>query len=412
MSPTPFVGFILAGGAALAFWSPLAGGALSLLTFGLFLLDGYLIRRPPEVAYEPPSILNRAIGAPLALCGVTTARWWARQPGTPDLAIDPESAMGGLEATIVAARRGRHRLPPPAIKVEGPMRLARRVFDHGDGHEVLVYPDLPRARNLASAVRVGAFRTEGKRSRGAIGLGTEFESIREYTPDHDIRQVNWLATARVGEPMVNQWRVEQDRDVVCVIDCGRLMASPLGQATRLDLALDVVAAVAAVTDVMGDRCGMLAFDREILRDVIPSRRGSDSVVRASFDLEPSGAQSDYRKAFQIVAGWKRAFVVVLTDVVEEAAAQPLLDALGVLTRRHQVVVASVADTDLEAALAVVPQSTTDVARGIVAYDLLRAKRSVGAEVARRGAQFVEARPEIFPDAVVSAYLGAKSAARF
>ena len=63
-------------------------------------------------------------------------------------------------------------------------------------------------------------------ARGPLGLGTDFESVRDYTPDDDIRQLNWRATARVGRPMSNQYRLERDRDVVCLVDCGRLMAAP------------------------------------------------------------------------------------------------------------------------------------------------------------------------------------------
>ena len=51
------------------------------------------------------------------------------------------------------------------------------------------------------AVRTGRFRHEGRRSRGPLGLGTEFESVRDYLPDDDIRQVNWRATERLGRPM-------------------------------------------------------------------------------------------------------------------------------------------------------------------------------------------------------------------
>ena len=54
-----------------------------------------------------------------------------------------------------------------------------------------------------------------------VGLGTEFETVRDDQADDDVRQVNWAATARTGRPMSNQYRVEQDRYVVCVLDCGR-----------------------------------------------------------------------------------------------------------------------------------------------------------------------------------------------
>ena len=191
-------------------------------------------------------------------------------------------------------------------------------------------------------MRQGRLQGEGRR-RGPLGLGTEFESVRDYLPDDDIRHVNWRASARLGKPMSNQFRVERDRDVVCVVDCGRLMAAPAGSGTRLDAAVDAAVAVAAVAEELGDRCGTLAFAGELLRALSPRRRGTDAIVRALFDLEPSAIDSDYERAFRWVEGSKRAFVLVLTDVLDEAAAQPLLDALPVLAQRHAVAVATVAD---------------------------------------------------------------------
>ena len=71
------------------------------------------------------------------------------------------------------------------------------------------------------------------------------------------------------------------------------------------------------------------------------------MARALFDLEPVDADSDYELAFRSVAGGKRAFVLVLTDLVDEAAARSLLDAMPVLARRHAVCVASVRDDALD-----------------------------------------------------------------
>ena len=247
---------------------------------------------------------------------------------------------------LVAHRRGRHKLPALATRSIGPLRLGSWYHRTGDVAEVIVYPDLPAARRLAIAVRQGRFQEEGRRSRGPLGLGTDLERIREYQPDDDIRQVNWRATARREIPMSNQWRVEQDREVICLIDSGRLMAAPVGDRTRLDAAIDAVAALAAVADEVGDRVGVVAFAGTILRRLSPRRSGGEAVVGAVFDLEPTNQESDYALAFQVVASAKRSLVFIFTDIVEEAAARPLTEAMSVLGRHHAVVVASVIDDDL------------------------------------------------------------------
>jgi uncharacterized protein (DUF58 family) len=114
-------------------------------------------------------------------------------------------------------------------------------------------------------VRQGRFREPGPADARAARLGTDFESIRDYSPDDDVRQINWRATDRLGRPMSNQFRVEQDREVMLLIDAGRLMSAPLEDRTRLDAAVDAAVTVALVADVVGDRCGVVAFDDGIRR---------------------------------------------------------------------------------------------------------------------------------------------------
>ncbi len=148
--------------------------------------------------------------------------------------------------------------------------------------------------------------------------------------------------------MSNQYRLEQDRDLILLIDAGRLSRAPLQNATILDAELDAASALAFVADELGDRTGAVAFDDDVRVALTPQRRGGQTVVRALYDLEASTADSDFELAFRRAEGSKRALVVVLCDLLEEAAARPLVRAVPVLTRRHAVVVASPSDPVLEA----------------------------------------------------------------
>jgi uncharacterized protein (DUF58 family) len=412
MSPRPRAALALAAVAAsvLVLPAPIVLTA-ALAVVAVTAVDALAARRPPRIDRRAPRILARGVPVPLALAaeGGRTVR--VRQPLPPDLELDRQEADGSLEATLVGRRRGRHPLPAPAARVDGPLGLGCWYHRPGEDGEVLVYPDLPGARRLASAVRQGHFRQEG-RTRGPLGLGTEFESIRSYEPDDDVRQINWRATQRLGRPMSNQYRVERDRDVICVVDCGRLMAAPLVDRTRLDAALDAAAAVAAVADQLGDRCGAIAFDAEVRRWLAPRRRGARALVEALFDAEPRAVDSDYERAFAVLGGAKRAFALVLTDLLDEAAARPLVEAVPVLRRRHLVAVASAADADLDGMLTRDPERPLDVYRAAVALDVVKARERAAARLRHVGAEVVEAAPAALPAACVRAYLRAKARALF
>lgn len=412
MSPTGRAALAFAAAAVVALVLPWPVAALLALgVLGATLADAAVARRPVEVIRTLPTILARGVPASLTLRSAPVAGTIRmRQAAAPDLVLGEQESGPELTTTLTARRRGRHTLPAPAARVIGPLGLAVWNRRPGADEEVLVYPDLPNAHRLATSVRRGRFRHEG-RARGPLGLGTEFESIREYEPDDDIRQVNWRTTERVGRPMSNQYRVDTDRDVICLVDCGRLMAAPVRDRTRLDAAVDAATAVSAVADVLADRCGAIAFDARVLRDVPPRRAGGRAVVQALFDVEPVALESDYLGTFAAVAERKRAWVIVFTDLLEGTAARPLLEALPILVRRHAVAVASSIDPELEDLLVASPHDRTDVYRTAVALDVGHARLRVVAELRRRGVDVIEAPPDRLASACVRAYLRAKARAR-
>ena len=371
------------------------------------------MRRAPRRAWSAtvPGVLARGVPAELAITteAAPAVRVRLRQAVPPEMRLDPAEADGSLRAQLVPRLRGRHELPAVGTRSTGPLGLAAWHHEPIGPAQVSVFPDLLAARRLALSVRQGRFRDQGISSRGPLGLGTEFELVRDYVPDDDIRQVNWRATARMGRPMSNQYRTEQDRDVIVVVDAGRLSAAPLpGRVTVLDASLDALTAVALVADEVGDRCGAVAFDDEVRVAIRPGRAQGAAVVRALFDLQPRPVDADYELAFRRVGGAKRAFVLVLCDLLEEAAARPLVEAMPVLTRRHAVVVASPADPSLEAAA---PRTEGELARAAVAAEVRAARSRAAALVRGAGAQVLEAPAAELPRACVAAYVRAKSRAR-
>ena len=414
MSPTARVAVLLAlaGLSVLVVSFPVALGLVAVVAL-VTAVDWSYARRRPLVAREAPVVAARGVATDLHVEVVVGPAVHARvrQPRPADVGIEPAEAAGGLDAELRARRRGRHVLPPVVVRATGPLRLARQDHTVGAGHEVQVYPDLPNARRLAHQVRTGRFRDPGERPRGPRGLGTEFETIRDYQPDDDVRQINWRATDRLQRPMSNQFREDTERDVVCAVDAGRLMAAPIGERTRLDIALDAVAAVAAVADVVGDRCGAVAFDAVTLVERPPARRAGREVVDALYDLEPSDLDSDYEHAFATLGRAKRALVMVFTDLLDDAAARPLLEAMPVLTRRHAVVVVSVLDDRIDTTANAAPTDVGGAYAMAAALDALAVREAAVANLTRRGATVVQGPADSLPARCVGAYLRLKSRAR-
>lgn len=413
MSPTGRSVALAFAAAASALWlGPWPAGVLLLLVAVATGIDAWTVRAAPEVVRTCPTQLVRGRPSPYSAAVQTGAgrRTSLRQPQTAEVRVDPPRAGGEIDGTILALTRGRHLLEPVVSRSVGPLGLARWVHRHGGELVIEAHVDLPGARRLAVAVQQGRFRDPGLR-RGPLGLGTEFESVRDYTPDDDVRRINWLATERVGRPMANQFREDTERDVWCFVDSGRLMASPVGDRTRLDVTLDALAAVAAVADVVGDRVGAVVFDRRVTREVPPRRAGAAALVRLLDDLEPEVVDSDYEAAFARVTSRRRSMVLVFTDLLDASAAAPLIEAVPVLVRSHAVVVAGVNDPDLVAAVTRPPERVIDLHRATVAGDILDERDEVRARLTSMGAVVLDASVEDLPSRCVGAYLRLKAAAR-
>ncbi len=414
MSPTPRAALVLAVVAAAALLLPLGLVALAALALAAATAyDAWAVRGEPWVRRSLPEVVSRGhpvrVRIEAMLPGARRLR--LRQVTPAALALRPAEGEGQLDAELVASARGRHELPPAGTRAEGPLGLGAAYHRAGGPAEVLVYPDLVGARRLALAAREGLLIDSRVRAHGALGLGTDFDSVREWAPEDDVRHVNWAATQRLARPMTNQYRLEQARELMFLLDTGRLMAAPLDGGTRLDAALDAVTAVAVTADELGDHCGAVAFDTELRVQLRPRRGGGRDLVWALFDLQPRLRESDYELAFRRVAGGRRALVLVLCDLFDEAAARALIAAVPVLARRHAVLVATVTDPELERLTHAPPEQVHDVYAAAAAVELLEGRARAAARLRRAGAGVVQSPPDSFPRACVQAYLTAKARLR-
>jgi uncharacterized protein (DUF58 family) len=391
--------------------APIAAVALGLAIAMCAVVDALAVRRA-AVRFDVEVATTLALGAsvPLTVTVDAAARVLRlRQPVPPELEVLPaEVPRRVLDGVLVGRHRGTHVLTGPVARLAGPLGLATVDRTSTATVTIRVLPDLPRARLLAVQRR-------GRGAEGAAvrrtGIGTEFESIREYDGNDDVRFVNWMATSRCARPMTNQYRVDENRDLVCLVDTGRLMCAPIGSLTRLDVALDAVCVLGVAADEAGDRVGATAFAAGVTRQVAPRRRGTAHVVEALFDLEPTEVESDFSLAFQQVAAKKRSIVVVCTDLADPAASRTIIDAVPIVVRRHEVIVATALDEDLVVAATSMPRDYHDVLRASVALELLDAHRTVVRQLTALGAQLVEAPPARLGPALVAAYVRLKSLAR-
>ncbi|MFF5189089.1 DUF58 domain-containing protein [Streptomyces sp. NPDC000345] len=310
-------------------------------------------------------------------------------------------------------RRGDRQADRVTIRSYGPLGLLSRQGTHRVPWTVRVLPPFTSRKHLpAKLARLREL--DGRTSVLTRGEGTEFDSLRAYVPGDDTRSIDWRATARHSTVAVRTWRPERDRHILLVLDTGRTSAGRVGDAPRLDAAMDAALLLAALASRAGDRVDLLAYDRRV-RALVQGRTARDvlpALVNAMATLEPELVETDARTlaATALRTAPRHCLIVLLTTLDTAPMEEGLLPVLPQLTQRHSVLVASVADPHI-AGMAI-SRGTTEAVYDAAAAAQAQAERHRTADKLRRhGVMVVDAIPDELAPALADAYLALKAAGR-
>ncbi len=325
----------------------------------------------------------------------------------------PAGERARMTTVLVPTRRGDRTADRVTVRALGPLRVAGRQRSMRVPGTVRALPPFTSRRLLPS--RLARLREiDGRSSVNVRGQGTEFDSLRDYVDGDDVRSIDWRATARRREVVVRTWRPERDRRVVIVLDTSRTAAGRVGDAPRLDAAMDAALLLTALASRAGDRVDLLAVDRRVRARVegAGQRTVLHAMVTAMAPLEAELVEADWSVAVSAVRARlsRRALVVLLTPLEAAAIEEGLLPVLGQLTRRHQVVIASVADPAV-AALATGRDGVDAVYDAAAAERTTLDRERVTRLMTSLGADVLDATPDALPGALADRYLALKAAGR-
>ena len=280
---------------------------------------------------------------------------------------------------------------------------------------VRVYPPFRSREEAELRIDRARILEVGLRSAKGRGAGTDFDQLREYGPDDDHRRMDWAATARTGRPIVRTYRAERNQVVILLLDAGRTMAGQVAGVPRLEHAMDAAMCVTAVATRLGDRTGLVAFDRAV-RAVVPPAAGRQQlgrVTEAMYDLEPQLVEGDVRAAFAaaVTRFRRRSMLVLLTDLVEQSVGELLLPALPLVARNHLVLVGAVQDPEVWAWASGPADDVEAAYRKAAAASALSTRARATARLRAAGVTVVDASPGKLAPMLTDAYLDAKATGR-
>ncbi|MDD3885785.1 MAG: DUF58 domain-containing protein [Victivallaceae bacterium] len=195
-----------------------------------------------------------------------------------------------------------------------------------------------RTDKVVDSITGGAYRSVFK------GRGIEFDEVREYSTDDDVRDIDWNVTARMGAPYVKKFVEERELTVLLLVDVSASGAFGSAEKTKRRTAAELAALLAFSAGHNGDKVGLMMFSDRIELYVPPrsGRRHTLRLIREMLAFEPQSRGTDIdlalRESTQLMK--KRGIVFLLSDLIADKEFET---ALKLLNRRNDVVALEIGD---------------------------------------------------------------------
>jgi len=417
-----------------AAWSPR-------LIVGMFVWDGLflllwlqdLLRLPKPGAIElrriwhsPPSLCVhstvtlevRNLGARPIFVRLTdeTPTELRREPPVVEVTVPAGGAASG-DYDILPGQRGDLSFGKTFVRYQSALRLAERWAVADTAARVRVLPNLEQAKKQTLfLIRTRQVAME-RRRRQSRGLGRDFESLREYQPGDEIRNMCWTATARRSKPITRVFQAERSQAVWIVLDAGRLSREQIARGdvdlrlSKLDYAVDAALALAQVAMHSGDRVGLVAYGREIQQNRNAGRGAAhlQAIVASLALVRSEPYEADHGRAAHLLLAeqHRRSLIVWITDLAETTGTPDVVEYALQMTRRHLVLFAAVGQPDLSERIANRPEDEEAMFRYIAAIEIVQRRELSLRRLRQRGVLAMELMPGALATTLVNRYLDIK-----
>jgi uncharacterized protein (DUF58 family) len=317
-----------------------------------------------------------------------------------------------LEYTLRPVQRGMYAFGAVNVFVSGPLQLVRRRYRFAQDQAVPVYPSFIQMRQyelLAASHRLSELGIKQVRQPGH---SLEFEQIRSYVVGDDQRTINWQASARKAELMVNHYQDEKSQQVYCLIDKGRVMQMPFEGLSLLDYAINASLVVANIAIKKQDKAGIVTFS-ETIGHILPAA-GKVSQLQKILDLlynqKTRFLETDFEKLYITVRSRirQRSLLLLFTNFETLNGARRQLPYLRKLARHHLLLVVFFENTQTRALLQKPAGNTEEIYLKAIAEKFAYEKRQIVKELTQHGIQSILTPPEKLTVNTINKYLEFKA----
>lgn len=312
-------------------------------------------------------------------------------------------------------KRGEYKFGDVRVFVTSPLKLIRRRYTFQQSETLPVYPSFLQMRRYELMAISNNLSELGIKKMRRLGHSMEFEQVKAYVPGDDYRTINWKATARQSNLMVNNYTDEKSQHVYCIIDKSRMMKMPFEGMTLLDYAINASLVLSNVALVKEDKAGLITVGEKI-GSVVPSDRRPtqiNKILEVLYKEKTRFLEMNMEALYATVRSVikQRSLVVFFTNFESMNALERQLPFLRRIAQFHLLLVVFFENTELKT---ISEQPAADV-EGIyiktIAEKFAYDKNLIVKELAKYNIQSILTSPQNLTVNTVNKYLEIKARQR-
>jgi uncharacterized protein (DUF58 family) len=316
-----------------------------------------------------------------------------------------------IEYILRPTQRGEYTFGNVLCFVRTPLRLVVRRIVAGEETVVKVYPSYMQLKKYQLMALSDSNFIGAKKIR-RLGHSLEFEKIKDYVLGDDVRTINWKATARRGNIMVNTFTDARQQQIYAIIDKGRSMKMPFDGMTLLDYSINATLALLNVALLKHDKAGLITFSNKV-NEIVASERRSGQInhlLEALYKQQTEFKESDYSGLWSAMTRkiTQRSCILLFTNFETYSSLERQLPFLKQMAARHLVCVIFFRNTLLKELQENQPDSTEGIYIKTIADRFDYEKKQIVRELRRHGILSILTTPAELSLDVINKYLELKA----
>ena len=286
--------------------------------------------------------------------------------------------------------------------------LIARRYTFDDKAMVPTYPSFIQLRKYNLLAITNNLSHFGIKKVRKIGQTMEFEQIKEYVHGDDLRTINWKATAKKNQLMVNQFQDEKSQPIYSVIDKGRMMKMPFDGLTLLDYAINASLVISNVALKKHDKAGVFSFSKKVENMVVAERRTSQMnlILESLYNVKTDFYESDFSRLYADVKRriTHRSLILLYTNFETLDSLHRQMPYLKGIAKNHLLVVVFFKNTELNSLIFESAKTVQQTYDKVIAEKFAFEKRLIVSELKKYGIYSILTTPEDLTIDTINKYL--------